>query len=141
MPELKCLACHLPPETGNGIVLSWGRGEDGQLGHGDAEERARPQAITHLMGAQCSAVYSGAEYSVAVSSANDQVYSWGWCVAAFLMALVSHLARCGCGPVMVHACMHAYMHMQILAAGSCSLYLQSTFMHACRPCCVFRRYI
>ena len=64
--------------SGNGIVLSWGRGEDGQLGHGDAEERTRPQAIFHLLGANCSAVYSGAEYSVAASRANNTVYSWGW---------------------------------------------------------------
>ena len=76
---------------GNGTVLSWGRGEDGQLGHGDAEERTRPEAIYSLMSANCSAVYSGAEYSVAVSQAHDAVYSWGWCVGA------------GCTTITVHA--------------------------------------
>jgi alpha-tubulin suppressor-like RCC1 family protein len=60
------------------MVLSWGRGEDGQLGHGDAEERRRPSAVFALKKAKCSAVYSGAEYSVALSTADNQVYSWGW---------------------------------------------------------------
>ena len=62
----------------NGIVLSWGRGEDGQLGHGDAEERARPQAIYHLRSSDCTSVYSGAEYSVALSTVKNELYSWGW---------------------------------------------------------------
>ena len=60
------------------MSLSWGRGEDGQLGHGDAEERRRPQAIFHLKNANCSAVCCGAEYSVALSTINNEVYSWGW---------------------------------------------------------------
>lgn len=63
---------------GNGIALSWGRGEDGQLGHGDAEERRKPRAIFHLIHANCSAVSSGAEYSVALSKGSNEVYSWGW---------------------------------------------------------------
>ncbi len=70
---------HIYPSCAdNGIVLSWGRGEDGQLGHGDAEERARPQAIYHLRSSECSSVYSGAEYSVALSTAKNEVFSWGW---------------------------------------------------------------
>ena len=86
-------------------MLSWGRGEDGQLGHGDAEERPQPQAITHLGGAQCSSVYSGAEYSVAVSSENDQVYSWGWCVP---LHHPSPLCIMWAGQMM-HACMCTFL--------------------------------
>ena len=35
-------------------------------------------AIYHLRTSECSAVYSGAEYSVALSTAKNEVYSWGW---------------------------------------------------------------
>ncbi|KAI3438258.1 hypothetical protein D9Q98_000694 [Chlorella vulgaris] len=60
------------------IVLSWGRGEDGQLGHGDAEDRQEPQAVFSLIGRGVSVVHCGAEYSLAVAEAEKQIYSWGW---------------------------------------------------------------
>jgi len=61
------------------MVLSWGRGEDGQLGHGDADERAQPHAVHALLNAEISFVICGAEYSVALSRERQEVYSWGWC--------------------------------------------------------------
>ena len=60
------------------MVLSWGRGEDGQLGHGDAEDRQAPQAVFALINRGVSAVTCGAEYSVAVSGTEKQLWSWGW---------------------------------------------------------------
>ena len=80
-PAVCCLS--LPPpapaETPTGsVVLSWGRGEDGQLGHGDAEERQRPQAVFSLIGRGVSSVHCGAEYSLSVAAADKQIYSWGW---------------------------------------------------------------
>jgi hypothetical protein len=60
------------------MVLSWGRGEDGQLGHGDAEDRQEPQAVFSLINRGATAVHCGAEYSLAVAGDTKQVYSWGW---------------------------------------------------------------
>ena len=60
------------------VVLSWGRGEDGQLGHGDPEEADRPKAIWALVGKAVSDIHCGAEYSVAVSEQTKEIYSWGW---------------------------------------------------------------
>lgn len=60
------------------VVASWGRGEDGQLGHGDAEQVDAPRAVHALLGADVSAVCCGAEYTVAVSKQHRRVYSWGW---------------------------------------------------------------
>jgi alpha-tubulin suppressor-like RCC1 family protein len=60
------------------VVASWGRGEDGQLGHGDAEQVDAPKAVHALLGADVSAVCCGAEYTVAVSKQHQRVYSWGW---------------------------------------------------------------
>jgi alpha-tubulin suppressor-like RCC1 family protein len=35
--------------VGCGVVASWGRGEDGQLGHGDANETSEPKAVYSLI--------------------------------------------------------------------------------------------
>ncbi len=59
-------------------VASWGRGEDGQLGHGNAEECLVPKAIYGLVNAGVSQICCGAEYTVAVSRRQQEVYSWGW---------------------------------------------------------------
>lgn len=59
------------------MVLSFGRGEDGQLGHGDAEDRNAPQAVFSLLN-RISSVACGAEYSCAYSAAECQFFSWGW---------------------------------------------------------------
>jgi alpha-tubulin suppressor-like RCC1 family protein len=60
------------------VVASWGRGEDGQLGHGDAEQCDAPVPVSALVGKDISAICCGAEYTVAVSDTHRQVYSWGW---------------------------------------------------------------
>ena len=64
--------------AGNGLVVSWGRGEDGQLGHGDANERPFPQTVHALTGAGVDSVFCGAEYSAAVASGSNEIYTWGW---------------------------------------------------------------
>ncbi|KAI7844220.1 hypothetical protein COHA_002354 [Chlorella ohadii] len=60
------------------MVLSFGRGEDGQLGHGDAEDRDTPQAVFALVNRGVSLVACGAEYSCVVSTREKQLWSWGW---------------------------------------------------------------
>lgn len=60
------------------MVLAWGRGEDGQLGHGDANDRSGPEAIHALLGKGITSVHCGAEYTLAVASQQKQTYSWGW---------------------------------------------------------------
>lgn len=60
------------------VVVAFGRGEDGQLGVGDAEERLTPAAVHALVERGITSVHCGAEYSVAVSTQDRSVYSWGW---------------------------------------------------------------
>ena len=64
--------------TGNGTVLTWGRGEDGQLGHGEADEQKKPTAVYSLMEERVTAAYCGAEYTIALASDTGTVWSWGW---------------------------------------------------------------
>ncbi|CAM8947795.1 unnamed protein product [Rhodiola kirilowii] len=63
--------------SGN-IIVSWGKGEDGQLGHGDAEDRYYPTQISALDGLDVLSVNCGADHTTAYSNKQLQVYSWGW---------------------------------------------------------------
>ncbi|XP_074307934.1 ultraviolet-B receptor UVR8-like isoform X2 [Silene latifolia] len=63
--------------SGN-IICSWGRGEDGQLGHGDAEDRFSPVQLTALDGHEVNSITCGADHTLAYSEPRLQVYSWGW---------------------------------------------------------------
>lgn len=63
--------------SGN-VVCSWGRGEDGQLGHGDAEDRFSPTQLSALVGQEIVSVTCGADHTTAFSDSCTKVYSWGW---------------------------------------------------------------
>eukprot|EP01018_Ginkgo_biloba_P019306 Gb_14008 [translate_table: standard] len=63
--------------SGN-VVCSWGRGEDGQLGHGDAEDRLMPTIISALDGCEIMSVTCGADHTTAYSDSQRVMYSWGW---------------------------------------------------------------
>ncbi|XP_044469876.1 ultraviolet-B receptor UVR8 isoform X2 [Mangifera indica] len=63
--------------SGN-IVCSWGRGEDGQLGHGDAEDRLSPTQLSALDDLEIVSVTCGADHTTAYSESRMEVYSWGW---------------------------------------------------------------
>ncbi|KAI4383537.1 hypothetical protein MLD38_009364 [Melastoma candidum] len=60
------------------IVCSWGRGEDGQLGLGDAEDRLLPTQLSALDGHEVVSVICGADHTIALSESRCEVYSWGW---------------------------------------------------------------
>ncbi|KAL4588365.1 hypothetical protein LXL04_001249 [Taraxacum kok-saghyz] len=63
--------------SGN-VVCSWGRGEDGQLGHGDAEDRLAPTQLSALDGQEIVSLTCGADHTTAFSESSLNVYSWGW---------------------------------------------------------------
>nr|KAJ0208253.1 hypothetical protein LSAT_V11C500282280 [Lactuca sativa] len=63
--------------SGN-VVCSWGRGEDGQLGHGDAEDRLSPTQLSALDGQEIVSLTCGADHTTAFSESSLNVYSWGW---------------------------------------------------------------
>ncbi|KAM7252649.1 hypothetical protein ACFE04_008158 [Oxalis oulophora] len=64
--------------SGSTIVCSWGRGEDGQLGHGDAADRLTPTHLTALDGLNIASIICGADHTIAYSHSPSQVFSWGW---------------------------------------------------------------
>uniref|UniRef100_A0A8P4G5H2 Alsin n=1 Tax=Dicentrarchus labrax TaxID=13489 RepID=A0A8P4G5H2_DICLA len=71
-----------PEEAGDGLpcleteVWSWGRGSEGQLGHGDQLARLQPLCIKPLTGEEVIQVAAGSHHSLALT-AHCQVYSWG----------------------------------------------------------------
>ena len=94
--------------SGESRLVTFGRGEDGQLGHGTAADQHTPLLVEALRGKDATAVICGAEYTIAVCHGGKEVYSWGWC-----------------GPPMLHhttssntaACSeHARMHRARLVA-------------------------
>ncbi|GAB4855716.1 Ultraviolet-B receptor uvr8 [Ancistrocladus abbreviatus] len=60
------------------VVCSWGRGEDGQLGHGDPEDRLSPTQLSALDGLEITSITCGADHTTAYSESRMQMYSWGW---------------------------------------------------------------
>ncbi|KAJ1387800.1 Regulator of chromosome condensation, RCC1 [Sesbania bispinosa] len=68
----------LSQAEGGNVVCSWGRGEDGQLGHGDTEDRLFPTKVSALDGQDIVCVTCGAYYTVARTESSGDVYSWGW---------------------------------------------------------------
>ncbi|KAL8166307.1 hypothetical protein V2J09_007806 [Rumex salicifolius] len=71
-------ASHSVALLSGGTVCSWGRGEDGQLGIGDAEDRLSPIQVSALDDHQVTSLICGADHTMAYSDSQMQVYSWGW---------------------------------------------------------------
>ncbi|XP_029462134.1 alsin isoform X2 [Rhinatrema bivittatum] len=57
-------------------VWSWGRGKEGQLGHGDVLPRLQPLCVRCLDGKEVIRLTAGGLHSLALT-AKSQVYSWG----------------------------------------------------------------
>ncbi|KAM4626097.1 alsin [Discoglossus pictus] len=57
-------------------VWSWGRGKEGQLGHGDVLPRLQPLCVRSLDGKEVVQLAAGSHHSIALT-ARSQVYSWG----------------------------------------------------------------
>lgn len=62
-----------------GVVLSYGNGSRGQLGHGSISNIVDDQAeiVEALEGIPCKAIIAGGWHSMALSEIGD-VYVWGW---------------------------------------------------------------
>lgn len=57
-------------------VWTWGKGKEGQLGHGDVLPRLQPLCVKCLDGKEVIHLEAGAHHSLALT-AKSQVYSWG----------------------------------------------------------------
>ena len=62
--------------TADGAVWSWGRGDEGQLGHGVQQDTELPGKIEALAGQRVVVVSAGGSHSLAIT-ADGAVWSWG----------------------------------------------------------------
>ena len=69
---------HAMALTSTGVVFTWGRGDDGQLGLGGRKSVSKPHEVTGLVDRKVVVrdVACGRVHSIAVSSDGD-VYAWG----------------------------------------------------------------
>lgn len=75
--HMTCGADHTLLLAHSGIVLSFGIGTRGQLGHGDVLPRSEPSVIHALAGLPIQAIACGNWHSLVLSQSGD-LYSWGW---------------------------------------------------------------
>ena len=68
--------CHAVTR-GDGVVYSWGRNQNGQLGVGTRDDSTKPVQVEALRGIVVKMVACGAEHSVACT-VDGSMYSWGW---------------------------------------------------------------
>lgn len=57
--EIACGSCHIAVLTSTSEVYTWGRGSNGQLGHGDNDDRNKPTLVEALKGKQIKKVVCG----------------------------------------------------------------------------------
>lgn len=74
--QLACGSGHSCVLTEEGEVYSWGRGDDGRLGHGDNGWKYVPRLIHSLMGKVICLVTCGSYHTAAIST-NGELFTWG----------------------------------------------------------------
>ena len=79
VPEPAAVCCgdyHSALVTSGGALLTWGSGDAGQLGHGDAESVAMPRLVRALDGICIRAVACGSRHTLALTAVGE-VFAWG----------------------------------------------------------------
>ncbi|CAB9507022.1 RCC1 and BTB domain-containing protein 2 [Seminavis robusta] len=74
--QIACGSGHTVVLTTDGEVYTWGRGDDGRLGHGDNGWKYVPRIIQSLAGQIVVQVTCGSYHTAAVTG-NGDLYTWG----------------------------------------------------------------
>lgn len=74
--QIACGSGHTVVLTTEGEVYTWGRGDDGRLGHGDNGWKYVPRITQSLAGHTVVQVTCGSYHTAAVTS-NGDLYTWG----------------------------------------------------------------
>eukprot|EP00698_Gefionella_okellyi_P001339 TRINITY_DN11287_c0_g1_i1.p1 TRINITY_DN11287_c0_g1~~TRINITY_DN11287_c0_g1_i1.p1 ORF type:complete len:803 (+),score=100.74 TRINITY_DN11287_c0_g1_i1:39-2411(+) len=76
---ISCGNSHTACITEDGRLFTFGKGADGQLGHGNSNDVHRPVVeVMALQGRSVIAVACGYFHTVCVVAGSRDVYSWGW---------------------------------------------------------------
>ncbi|RLN86543.1 hypothetical protein BBJ28_00001485 [Nothophytophthora sp. Chile5] len=74
--QIACGSGHTVVLTEEGEVYTWGRGDDGRLGHGDNGWKFVPRLVEELRGKNVRQVTCGSYHTAAVTVAGE-LYTWG----------------------------------------------------------------
>jgi RCC1 and BTB domain-containing protein len=74
--QLACGSGHTCILTQDGEVFSWGRGDDGRLGHGDNGWKYVPRLVNALSGKVVTQITCGSYHTAAVTN-NGELFTWG----------------------------------------------------------------
>lgn len=83
--QIACGSGHTVVLTTDGEVYTWGRGDDGRLGHGDNGWKYVPRITQSLAGQIVVQVTCGSYHTAAVTG-NGDLYTWGKCLDLFLLS-------------------------------------------------------
>ena len=75
--QVSCGLCHTAFCTEDGKVYAFGRGEKGQLGHGDWEDKSSPALVQALVGKHIIQVQCGGYHTMALTS-SGYLFTWGY---------------------------------------------------------------
>ncbi|KAI3888896.1 hypothetical protein MKX03_036080 [Papaver bracteatum] len=105
--EVSCGESHVAVLTSRNEVLTWGRGANGRLGHGDTEDRKAPTFVEGLKDRHVKSVSCGSNFTACICihkwvSGADQSLCSG-CRQAFGFTRKRHNCY-NCGLVHCHAC-------------------------------------
>lgn len=64
--EISCGSYHLAALTSKSEVFTWGKGSNGQLGHGDSENRSTPTVVGSLKDKQVKTVMCGSNFTAVI---------------------------------------------------------------------------
>ncbi|KAL6563738.1 hypothetical protein OROGR_002697 [Orobanche gracilis] len=105
--EIACGAYHVAVLTSKTEVYTWGKGANGRLGHGDADDRNSPTSVEALKDKQVKSIVCGTNFTAAVClhkwvSGVDQSMCSG-CRLPFNFKRKRHNCY-NCGNVFCHSC-------------------------------------
>mmetsp|Transcript_127348 Transcript_127348/g.254401 ORF Transcript_127348/g.254401 Transcript_127348/m.254401 type:complete len:641 (+) Transcript_127348:55-1977(+) len=75
--HVSCADNHIAVVSENGVLFTWGRGQNGRLGHGGTENEMLPRAVDALAGQHVSQVSCGDFHTACVILNPTHVYAWG----------------------------------------------------------------
>jgi len=91
--QIHCGGAHSLALTDDGTLLAWGRGKEGQLGHGDTKSRSKPAVVKHFSESGKVVVQASAgNISTGALTRQGRIYTWG-CTRHGESALLPKVAK------------------------------------------------
>ena len=75
--DVACGSGHTVVLDGEGVVYTWGRGDDGRLGHNDNAWKYVPRPVLSLRGSAMIVEITCGSYHTAAVSSTGELYTWG----------------------------------------------------------------